>query len=88
MGKKGKCKTQIKKRTLNPEFNEVCKKVCNKKKKTLCFAKTINVLINLQEFGFVIKHSELAKKTLDVSVWDYDIGKSNDYIGKYLSDFL
>lgn len=24
MGKKGKCKTQIKKRTLNPEFNEVC----------------------------------------------------------------
>ncbi|XP_037113627.1 rabphilin-3A-like [Syngnathus acus] len=55
MGKKGKCKTQIKKRTLNPEFNE--------------------------EFSFDIKHSELAKKTLDVSVWDYDIGKSNDYIG-------
>ncbi|KAM6930231.1 rabphilin-3A-like [Xenentodon cancila] len=55
MGKKGKCKTQIKKRTLNPEFNE--------------------------EFSYDIKHSELAKKTLDVSVWDYDIGKSNDYIG-------
>uniref|UniRef100_A0A1A8BN64 Rabphilin 3A homolog n=1 Tax=Nothobranchius kadleci TaxID=1051664 RepID=A0A1A8BN64_NOTKA len=55
MGKKGKCKTQIKKRTLNPEFNE--------------------------EFSFDIKHSELAKKTLDISVWDYDIGKSNDYIG-------
>lgn len=54
----------------------------------MCFAKTINVMINLQEFGFEIKHSELAKKTLDVSVWDYDIGKSNDYIGKYLSDFL
>lgn len=55
MGKKGKGKTQIKKRTLNPEFNE--------------------------EFSFDIKHSELAKKTLDISVWDYDIGKSNDYIG-------
>lgn len=55
MGKKGKCKTQIKKRTLNPEFNE--------------------------EFSLDIKHSELAKKTLDISVWDYDIGKSNDYIG-------
>eukprot|EP00064_Thunnus_orientalis_P006737 superscaffoldBa00000715_g6755 len=55
MGKKAKCKTQIKKRTLNPEFNE--------------------------EFGYDIKHSELAKKTLDISVWDYDIGKSNDYIG-------
>ncbi|XP_071377215.1 rabphilin-3A-like [Centroberyx affinis] len=55
MGKKAKCKTQIKKKTLNPEFNE--------------------------EFGYEIKHSELAKKTLDISVWDYDIGKSNDYIG-------
>ncbi|KAM9743662.1 rabphilin-3A-like isoform 1-T2 [Menidia menidia] len=55
MGKKGKSKTQIKKRTLNPEYNE--------------------------EFSYDIKHSELAKKTLDISVWDYDIGKANDYIG-------
>ncbi|KAJ8338636.1 hypothetical protein SKAU_G00354220 [Synaphobranchus kaupii] len=55
MGKKSKNKTQIKKKTLNPEFNE--------------------------EFSYEIKHSELAKKSLDVSVWDYDIGKSNDYIG-------
>ncbi|XP_061071823.1 rabphilin-3A-like [Conger conger] len=55
MGKKAKNKTQIKKKTLNPEYNE--------------------------EFSYDIKHSELAKKTLDVSVWDYDIGKSNDYIG-------
>lgn len=38
-----------------------------------------------QEFSYDIKHSELAKKTLDISVWDYDIGKSNDYIGKRLS---
>uniref|UniRef100_A0A6I8QPK7 Rabphilin-3A n=1 Tax=Xenopus tropicalis TaxID=8364 RepID=A0A6I8QPK7_XENTR len=55
MGKKAKNKTQIKKKTLNPEFNE--------------------------EFFYEIKHSDLAKKQLDVSVWDYDIGKSNDYIG-------
>ncbi|KAJ3603721.1 hypothetical protein NHX12_028462 [Muraenolepis orangiensis] len=55
MGKKAKCKTQIKKKTLNPEYNE--------------------------EFGYEIKHSDLAKKTLDISVWDYDMGKSNDYIG-------
>ncbi|XP_061117738.1 rabphilin-3A-like isoform X3 [Conger conger] len=55
MGKKAKNKTQIKKKTLNPEFNE--------------------------EFGYEIKHSELAKKSLDISVWDYDIGKCNDYIG-------
>ncbi|XP_043924355.1 rabphilin-3A isoform X2 [Protopterus annectens] len=55
MGKKAKFKTQIKKKTLNPEFNE--------------------------EFFYEIKHNELAKKILDISVWDYDIGKSNDYIG-------
>lgn len=55
MGKKGKNKTQIKKKTLNPEFNE--------------------------EFSYEIKHAELAKKTLDISVWDYDMGKSNDFIG-------
>uniref|UniRef100_A0A8C1VEK6 Rabphilin 3A homolog (mouse), b n=1 Tax=Cyprinus carpio TaxID=7962 RepID=A0A8C1VEK6_CYPCA len=55
MGKKAKNKTQIKKKTLNPEFNE--------------------------EFSYEVKHAELAKKTLDVSVWDYDMGKSNDFIG-------
>ncbi|XP_051906655.1 rabphilin-3A isoform X1 [Hippocampus zosterae] len=55
MGKKGKNKTQIKKKTLNPEFQE--------------------------EFSYEIKHGELAKKTLDISVWDYDMGKSNDFIG-------
>ncbi|XP_068019471.1 rabphilin-3A isoform X1 [Melanerpes formicivorus] len=55
MGKKAKHKTQIKKKTLNPEFNE--------------------------EFFYDIKHNDLAKKSLDISVWDYDIGKSNDYIG-------
>ncbi|XP_063067151.1 double C2-like domain-containing protein beta [Engraulis encrasicolus] len=55
MGKKGKRKTQIKKKTLNPEFNE--------------------------EFNFEVKHGDLAKKTLDISVWDYDRGSANDFIG-------
>ncbi|CAL1567981.1 unnamed protein product [Knipowitschia caucasica] len=55
MGKKGKNKTQTKKKTLNPEFNE--------------------------EFSYEIKHGDLAKKSLDISVWDYDMGKSNDFIG-------
>ena len=41
-------------------------------------------LIEPQEFSYDIKHSDLAKKQLDISVWDYDIGKSNDYIGKLL----
>ncbi|KAJ7994264.1 hypothetical protein DPEC_G00264080 [Dallia pectoralis] len=61
MGKKAKNKTNIKKKTLNPEYNE--------------------------EFSYDIKHSDLAKKTLDISVWDYDIGKSNDYIGGDLISF-
>ncbi|XP_012410927.1 double C2-like domain-containing protein beta [Trichechus manatus latirostris] len=55
MDKKSKHKTAVKKKTLNPEFNE--------------------------EFCYEIKHGDLAKKTLEVTVWDYDIGKSNDFIG-------
>ncbi|XP_055204243.2 double C2-like domain-containing protein beta isoform X2 [Gorilla gorilla gorilla] len=53
--KKSKHKTAVKKKTLNPEFNE--------------------------EFCYEIKHGDLAKKSLEVTVWDYDIGKSNDFIG-------
>ncbi|XP_053130472.1 double C2-like domain-containing protein beta isoform X2 [Hemicordylus capensis] len=53
--KKSKHKTAVKKKTLNPEFNE--------------------------EFCYEIKHGDLAKRTLEVTVWDYDIGKSNDFIG-------
>lgn len=45
----------------------------------------MHFLIKFQEFGYEIKHSELAKKILDVSVWDYDMGKCNDYIGKFFS---
>lgn len=53
--KKSKHKTAVKKKTLNPEFNE--------------------------EFCYDIKYADLTKKTLEVTVWDYDIGKSNDFIG-------
>ncbi|XP_035123248.1 double C2-like domain-containing protein alpha isoform X4 [Callithrix jacchus] len=53
--KKSKHKTCVKKKTLNPEFNE--------------------------EFFYEIELSTLATKTLEVTVWDYDIGKSNDFIG-------
>jgi hypothetical protein len=34
-----------------------------------------------QEFTYNIKQAELAKKTLEVTVWDKDFGKSSDYIG-------
>ena len=49
---------------------------------TILIINQVMFLISFQEFSYDIKHSELAKKTLDISVWDYDIGKSNDYIGK------
>ncbi|XP_045140826.1 double C2-like domain-containing protein alpha [Echinops telfairi] len=53
--KKSKHKTCVKKKTLNPEFNE--------------------------EFFYDMDLPALATKTLEVTVWDYDIGKSNDFIG-------
>uniref|UniRef100_A0A8C8S375 Double C2 domain alpha n=1 Tax=Pelusios castaneus TaxID=367368 RepID=A0A8C8S375_9SAUR len=53
--KKSKHKTSVKKKTLNPEYNE--------------------------EFFYEIDQAELAQKSLEVTVWDYDIGKSNDFIG-------
>ncbi|XP_074158325.1 double C2-like domain-containing protein alpha isoform X2 [Sminthopsis crassicaudata] len=54
--KKSKHKTSVKKKTLNPEFNE--------------------------EFFYEMELPALATKTLEVTVWDYDIGKSNDFIGE------
>lgn len=41
------------------------------------------LLCVLQEFCYDIKYADLTKKTLEVTVWDYDIGKSNDFIGKH-----
>ncbi|XP_056911209.1 double C2-like domain-containing protein beta isoform X3 [Takifugu flavidus] len=57
--KKSKHKTAVKKKTLNPEFNE--------------------------EFCYDIKYADLTKKTLEVTVWDYDIGKSNDFIDQHVT---
>ena len=31
---------------------------------------------------YEISHHELAKKSLELTVWDHDVGKSNDFIGK------
>lgn len=37
---------------------------------------------SLQEFFYEISLTELVSKTLEVTVWDYDLGRSNDFIGK------
>ncbi|XP_049637256.1 double C2-like domain-containing protein gamma [Suncus etruscus] len=56
VGKKAKYKTSVRKKTLNPEFNE--------------------------EFFYAGPREELAQKVLLVSVWDYDLGTANDFIGE------
>ncbi|KAL7069968.1 hypothetical protein ACQ4LE_011187 [Meloidogyne hapla] len=48
-------KTAIKKRTLNPEFNETMQ--------------------------FLVPFKDLPKKTLAIGVYDYDMGRHDDYIG-------
>lgn len=35
-----------------------------------------------QEFSYEVTLDQLAKKTLEISVWDYDLGMSNDFIGR------
>ncbi|KAM4847030.1 double C2-like domain-containing protein gamma isoform 1-T1 [Thomomys bottae] len=55
VGKKSKYKTSVRRKTLNPEFNE--------------------------EFFYPGLREELAQKTLQVSVWDYDLGTADDFIG-------
>lgn len=132
MGKKSKYKTSVKKKTLNPEFNEVmfpswCKmhtclllisplssgqsaaysksiayktsfllasvlQVFNKNllklaSFILCFLVTdlnpLSCMPPAQEFSYEVTLDQLAKKTLEISVWDYDLGMSNDFIGKH-----
>uniref|UniRef100_A0A8C4DP05 C2 domain-containing protein n=1 Tax=Dicentrarchus labrax TaxID=13489 RepID=A0A8C4DP05_DICLA len=50
------------------------------KHKTTVMKKTLNPEFN-EEFFYEISLSELANKTLEVTVWDYDLGRSNDFIG-------
>ena len=47
----------------------------------------IGCVASLQEFVYDIAHHELAKKSLELTVWDYDVGKSNDFIGKIYFSF-
>jgi hypothetical protein len=48
--------------------------------KTKTIKKSLNPEFN-EEFTYDIALQDLAKKTLEVTVWDHDVGKQNDYIG-------
>uniref|UniRef100_A0A8C7IX18 Double C2 domain alpha n=1 Tax=Oncorhynchus kisutch TaxID=8019 RepID=A0A8C7IX18_ONCKI len=50
------------------------------KHKTAVIKKTLNPEFN-EEFFYEISMPELSNKTLEVTVWDYDLGRSNDFIG-------
>uniref|UniRef100_A0A4W5P973 Double C2-like domains, alpha n=1 Tax=Hucho hucho TaxID=62062 RepID=A0A4W5P973_9TELE len=50
------------------------------KHKTAVIKKTLNPEFN-EELFYEISMSELSNKTLEVTVWDYDLGRSNDFIG-------
>ncbi|KAM6158991.1 double C2-like domain-containing protein gamma [Rhynchocyon petersi] len=50
------------------------------KYKTSVHKKTLNPEFN-EEFFYAGPREELAQKTLLVSVWDYDLGTANDFIG-------
>ncbi|XP_022085712.1 double C2-like domain-containing protein beta isoform X2 [Acanthaster planci] len=50
------------------------------KHKTATKKRTLNPEFN-EEFFYDVAHNDLAKKTLEITVWDKDIGKHNDYIG-------
>jgi hypothetical protein len=54
------------------------------KNKTTTKKKTLNPEFN-EEFFYEVKLPDLAKKTLEVTVWDKDIAKANDYIGMYVN---
>lgn len=88
MGKKSKYKTSVKKKTLNPEFNEVnygsCLTAVEQNGLNIFYIFSFFLLceLSLQEFQYDVSLDQLAKKTLEISVWDYDLGMSNDFIGR------
>ena len=54
------------------------------KYKTSVKWKNLNPVFN-DEFVFETKMTELPKQALEITVWDKDYGKSNDYLGKFIT---
>ena len=40
-----------------------------------------------EEFAFEVKLGELSRRSLILTVWDKDLGKANDYLGKGPFDY-
>jgi hypothetical protein len=56
----------------------------HRKYKTSVKRKSLNPVFN-EEFVFETKMTELPKQALEITVWDKDYGKINDYIGEFLT---
>lgn len=54
----------------------------HKKYRTAIKWKNLNPEFN-EEFVFEVRRNELPKKLLDIRVYDKDVGRSDDFIGKY-----
>lgn len=52
----------------------------NRKFKTSVKWRNLNPVFN-EEFSFETRPSELDKQSLIITVWDKDLGKSNDFLG-------
>ena len=71
-----KQKTSIKKKTLDPVYNETLK-VANVR--FLVYNKFISILSSVQ---YKVSESELASRTLWLSVWDWDRFGRNQFLGE------
>lgn len=83
MGKKSKHKTSVRRKTLNPEFNEVGglgrpRLAWPQWPATAC----LPAALPPQEFFYAGPREELLQKALLVTVWDYDLGTADDFIGE------
>lgn len=58
------------------------KKDSKSKRKSRVKKKTLNPVFDNEAFTFPLQKSQLASKTLELSVWDYDFAKANDFIGQ------
>lgn len=64
-------------------FSRIKPDPSHRKYKTSVKWKNLNPVFN-EEFVFDTKMTELPKQALEITVWDKDYGKSNDYLGEFL----